>query len=208
MGALERLAEGVWNLDKMATGFASSSDATHADADVEHAAELSADSLAPLLAAAPTMLSDLAGWQARAKRLGELFATDWLGVNDRGAHQFRSTRLNSPTSAVDAKHACAVPLHVRAIGPALVLWVQLQNSRVGLDGGTWPLADEWEAWSDDFAAALAKWLAAFVAAANAAGEGCKPAGALPAALRCPEPKARRRCAHGVLRRRGDAATPR
>ncbi len=128
--------------------------------DVEHTAEPSSDTITPMMHLAP----DDAEWRKRAMRIAELMETLWTGRNERGFLQFKSTYFGAQRVEGDPIRACDTPYHVRAIEPALVLWLRTGDER---------LAKLFTAWMDTWVDATAR------------AERGKPAGIIPAAIRWP-----------------------
>ena len=128
--------------------------------DVEHTAEPSSDTITPMMHLAP----DDPEWRQRALRLAELMETVWTGRNERGQLQFKSTYFSARQVDPDPVRACDTPYHVRAIEPALVLWLRTGDPR---------LTRLFTAWLDTWVDATAR------------AERGKPAGVIPAALRWP-----------------------
>jgi len=128
--------------------------------DVEHTAEPSSDTITPMMHLAP----DDPEWRQRALRLAELMETVWTGRNERGQLQFKSTYFSAQQVDPDPVRACDTPYHVRAIEPALVLWLRTGDPR---------LTRLFTAWLDTWVDATAR------------AERGKPAGVIPAALRWP-----------------------
>ena len=128
--------------------------------DVEHTAEPSSDTITPMMHLAPDDLE----WSERARRIAELMETVWTGRNERGMLQFKSTYFGAAGNDPDPVRACDTPYHVRAVEPALVLWLRTGDARLGR------LFTDWmDTWVD----------------AAAREEQGKPPGILPAAIRWP-----------------------
>lgn len=128
--------------------------------DVEHTAEPSSDTITPMMHLAP----DDPKWRQRATRLAELMETVWTGRNERGQLQFKSTYFSAQRVDPDPVRACDTPYHVRAIEPALVLWLRTGDQR---------LRRLFTAWLDTWVDAAAR------------AERGKPADVIPAAIRWP-----------------------
>ncbi len=128
--------------------------------DVEHTAEPSSDTITPMMHLAP----DDPEWRQRAMKLADLMETVWTGRNERGQLQFKSTYFSAQRVDPDPVRACDTPYHVRAIEPALVLWLRTGDQRLGR--------------------LFTAWLDTWVDAAARAERG-KPAGVIPAAIRWP-----------------------
>lgn len=129
--------------------------------DVEHTSEDISDGLTPMMHIAP----DNPEWAERALRLVELAETLWMGRNERGFLQFKSTYFTA--SDVDLQPARAVDTvyHPRALQPALLYWQRTGDPRVGR------LVTDWmRTWVD----------------AAAREERGKPAGMIPTALHWPD----------------------
>ena len=103
-------------------------------------------------------------WRQRAMRLADLMETVWTGRNERGQLQFKSTYFSAQRVDPDPVRACDTPYHVRAIEPALVLWLRTGDQR---------LRRLFTAWLDTWVDAAAR------------AERGKPAGVIPAAIRWP-----------------------
>jgi hypothetical protein len=132
--------------------------------DVEHTAEPSSDTITPMMHLAP----DDAQWSRRAMRLAELMETLWTSRNERGLLQFKSTYFGGRKVDEDPLLACDTPYHVRAVEPALILWLRTGDQR---------LRHLFTAWMDTWVDATAR------------AERGKPAGILPAAIRWPSGEA-------------------
>ncbi len=128
--------------------------------DVEHTAEPSSDTITPMMHLAP----DDAEWRKRAMRIAELMETKWTGRNERGLLQFKSTYFSAQRVDDNPLRACDTPYHVRAIEPALILWLRTGDQRLKRLFTTWM-----DTWVD----------------ATARAERGKPAGVIPAAIRWP-----------------------
>jgi len=128
--------------------------------DVEHTAEPSSDTITPMMHLAP----DDPEWARRARRLAELMETLWTGRNQRGFLQFKSTYFSAQKVDENPVRACDTPYHVRAVEPALVLWLRTGDERLGRLFAAWM-----DTWVD----------------ATARAERGKPAGIIPAAIRWP-----------------------
>lgn len=128
--------------------------------DVEHTAEPSSDTISPMMHLAP----DDPQWRQRALRLAELMETLWTGRNERGQRQFKSTYFSAQRVDPDPVRACDTPYHVRAMEPALVLWLRTGDERLRRLFTTWL-----DTWVD----------------AAARSERGRPAGVIPAAIRWP-----------------------
>ncbi len=125
--------------------------------DVEHTAEPTSDTITPMMHLRP----DDHAWRRRALRLAELMETRWTGRNKRGLLQFKSTYFSARKVDDDPRRACDTPYHVRAIEPALILWLRTGDKTLG--------------------ALFTAWLDTWVDAAARAERG-KPAGIVPAAI--------------------------
>jgi len=152
--AQERFARALLSQDYMNGGY------TSRVYDVEHTAEPSSDTITPMMHLAP----DDPEWSGRARRLAELTETLWTGRNERGFLQFKSTYFSAERVDGDPVRACDTPYHVRAVEPALVLWLRTGDERLGR--------------------LFASWLDTWVDATLRTDRG-KPAGIIPAAIRWP-----------------------
>jgi len=129
--------------------------------DVEHTAEDVADALTPMMFLAP----DNPDWAKRVLRLIELAETLWMGRNERGHLQFKSTYFTSEKIDLAPAHACDTVYHPRALQPVLLYWQRTGDPRIG------KLVTEWmRTWVD----------------AAAREERGKPAGILPTAIHWPD----------------------
>lgn len=129
--------------------------------DVEHTAEDVADALTPMMSLAP----DNPDWVRRINRLVELAENLWMGRNERGFLQFKSTYFTSEQVDPLPAHACDTVYHPRALQPALLYWQRTRDPRIG------KLVTEWmRTWVD----------------AAAREERGKPAGILPTAIHWPD----------------------
>jgi hypothetical protein len=157
--ALDKLAEGLWDLPRMAGGFV---DELH---DVEHSAEDSSDSIMPL------MMNDIDDprWLAKAEGLANMFVDLWTKENDKGDIQFQSTFFSSIENSEMPALQCDAALNVRAIQPAVLAY---QYGKL-----TEPTASK-------FASTLGAWIDTWTAASK--GEECnKPKYVLPSLMRFP-----------------------
>ncbi|OPZ20107.1 MAG: hypothetical protein BWZ10_00749 [candidate division BRC1 bacterium ADurb.BinA364] len=133
--------------------------------DVEHTSEDSMDTITPMMHLRP----DEAEWPERARRLAELFETQWSGINERGFRQFKSTYFTSQTVSGDSAQACDTPYHTCALQPAFVAWLRTGDQELGR--------------------ILTSWLRTWIDA-TARGEEGKPAGVIPAAIHWPDGRPR------------------
>jgi GH43 family beta-xylosidase len=152
--AQERFARALLGQDYMKDGY------TSRVYDVEHTAEPSSDTITPMMHLAP----DDPQWSGRARRLAELMNTRWTGRNERGFLQFKSTYFSAQRIDDNPTRACDTPYHVRAIEPALVLWLRTGDERLGQ--------------------LFTSWMDTWVDATHRTDRG-KPAGVIPAAIRWP-----------------------
>ena len=152
--AQERLARGNLSRPGMAAGY------TNHLTDVEHTAEETADTLTPMLHAAP---GD-PGWAKRTRRLLELADATWWGENHRGGWQFKHIDFNFERLGADAGRAYDTGYHIRALQPVLLLWQRTNDPALGVP--------------------LTRWLRTWADAALGTDNG-KPAGIVPAALHWP-----------------------
>lgn len=129
--------------------------------DVEHTSEPTKDTITPMMHLAP----DDPQWQARATRIAELARTLWMGRNDRGFLQFKSTYFSSEKVDPKPLRACDVPYCVSALQPVLLLWQRTGDPHLG--------------------ELITSWMDTWVDAAARAEHG-KPAGIIPAAIRWPD----------------------
>lgn len=128
--------------------------------DVEHTAEPTSDTITPMMHLAP----DDAEWRTRAMRIAELMESKWTGRNERGFLQFKSTYFSAQRVDEEPGRACDTPYHVRAVEPALILWLRTGDPR---------LKRLFTAWMDTWVDATAR------------AERGKPAGVIPAAIQWP-----------------------
>lgn len=129
--------------------------------DVEHTAEDVADALTPMMFLAP----DNPEWTQRVNRLVDLAEKLWMGRNERGFLQFKSTYFTSEKVDLAPAHACDTVYHPRALQPALLYWQRTRDPRIG------KLVTDWmRTWVD----------------AAAREERGKPAGILPTAIHWPD----------------------
>lgn len=155
VAAQERLSTGLFHANHMHAGY------TDHLYDVEHTAEDSADTITPMLHLRP---ADPV-WQRRAWRLLELAQTRWMGRNERGQLQFKSTYFNAKAVDPDPRKACDTVYHPRALQPVLLLWQRTGDARLG------HLVLDWmDTWVD----------------ATARAENGKPAGIIPSAIHWPD----------------------
>jgi hypothetical protein len=129
--------------------------------DVEHTAEDISDALAPMMHIAP----DNPEWAQRALRLVDLADNLWMGRNERGFLQFKSTYFTANDVDQTSARACDTVYHPRALQPALLYWQRSNDERVGR------LVVDWmKTWVD----------------AAARNERGKPAGIIPTAVHWPD----------------------
>ena len=129
--------------------------------DVEHTAEDVSDALTPMMFLAP----DDPEWAKRIMRLIDLAETMWMGRNERGLLQFKSTYFTSDQIDLTPARACDTVYHPRALQPALLYWQRTNDPRIGR------LVTDWmRTWVD----------------AAAREERGKPAGMLPTAIHWPD----------------------
>ena len=129
--------------------------------DVEHTAEDVSDALTPMMFLAP----DNPEWTKRVTRLVDMAETLWMGRNERGFLQFKSTYFTSDQIDLTPARACDTVYHPRALQPALLYWQRTGDARIG------KLVTEWmRTWVD----------------AAAREERGKPAGILPTAIHWPD----------------------
>lgn len=129
--------------------------------DVEHTSEPTKDTITPMMHLAP----DDPQWQARATRIAELARTLWMGRNERGFLQFKSTYFSSEKVDPNPLRACDVPYCVSALQPVLHAWQRTADPKLG--------------------ELITSWMDTWVDAAARAEHG-KPAGIVPAAIRWPD----------------------
>jgi len=153
--AQARFSEALMSQPHMKGGY------TSRMSDVEHTAEDSTDAILPMMHLAP----DDAVWQRRARRLVDLTDTLWMGENERGQLQFKSTYFTVSKVDDTPSRACDTPYHVRAIQPALLLWQRTGDENIGR--------------------LVCRWLDTWVEATATAEKG-KPPGIIPAAIHWPE----------------------
>ncbi|MBX3178366.1 MAG: hypothetical protein KF886_13480 [Candidatus Hydrogenedentes bacterium] len=152
--AQEKLSRGLLSQKHMQGGY------TDHVYDVEHTAEDSSDVLTPMLHLDP----DSAEWRERSMRLVELAESLWMGRNERGQLQFKSTYFSVDQVDESPKRACDTVYHPRALQPVTILW---QRTR---DPGLTRLFTDWmDTWAD----------------AAAREERGKPAGVIPSAIHWP-----------------------
>jgi hypothetical protein len=129
--------------------------------DVEHTAEDVSDALTPMMFLAP----ENPEWSRRVNRLVELAETLWMGRNERGFLQFKSTYFTSEDVDLAPARACDTVYHPRALQPVLLYWQRTRDARIGK--------------------IVADWMRTWVDAAARSERG-KPAGILPTAIHWPE----------------------
>lgn len=129
--------------------------------DVEHTSEDVSDALTPMMFLAP----ENPEWTKRVLRLVDLAETLWMGRNERGQLQFKSTYFTHEQVDLAPAHACDTVYHPRALQPALLYWQRTGDPRIG------KLVTEWmRTWVD----------------ATARAERGKPAGIIPTAIHWPD----------------------
>lgn len=153
--AQARFSEALLSQPHMAGGY------TVHMSDVEHTGEDSSDALTPMMHIEP----DNERWSAMAMGLAELGRTLWMGENERGQWQFKSTYFNVNKVETDPRKACDSVYHGKAFQPTLLYW-----QRTG-DPGLTRLFSRWmDTWVD----------------ATARAERGKPAGVVPSAVHWPD----------------------
>ncbi len=159
INAWKKLAEGVWNQPFMQGGYQGLSYANRLH-DVQHSAEMSADTITSMLHAEPNNQY----WIKKTLRLAELMETYWTGINERGGLQFKSTFFASDGISDDPVEACDTVYHTRVIQPVLLYWQRTGEPKLQ------KLCSEWiRAWVD----------------ASMRSERGKPAGIVPSAIHWP-----------------------
>jgi hypothetical protein len=129
--------------------------------DVEHTGEDTADSITPMIFLDP----DNKEWQERAQRIVELAQDVWMGENERGFLQFKSTWFNADGVDLTPERACDSVYHPRAFQPALIYWLRSGDPK----GGT----------------LIARWMDTWVDATTREENG-KPAGITPSVIHWPD----------------------
>ncbi len=129
--------------------------------DVEHAAEDTTDNLVPLLVLEPREKR----WQDWSRKLTTFMEQTWTGRNERGLLQFKSFYFSATESAPQPHRAYDVIADVGALHPALMMWRQSNDPKLGR-----PLLAWLDTWVD----------------ATARAENGKPAGILPASIHWPD----------------------
>jgi hypothetical protein len=157
--AQARLSRGVFELPRMEGGYLSDLDR---QADVEHTAEWTADTITPMMHLRPEDPT----WKGRAKRLGELMRGRWMGRNERGLLQFKSAYLFESSITMEPPRAtCDTVYHFRVAQPLLLYWQRTGDEQAG------DLLTDWlDTWVD----------------ATARAERGKPAGVAPSAIHWPD----------------------
>ncbi len=153
--AQRKLSEAILARPHMEDGY------TSRFSDVEHTAEETADSITPMIFLAP----DEQEWRERALRIVELAKSKWMGRNDRGFLQFKSTWFNADRVGRKPRRACDTVYHPRVFHPALIHWLRSGDEKVG-----------------DL---ITRWMDTWVDAA-AREENGKPAGIVPSAVHWPD----------------------
>lgn len=109
--AMKKLADGLWNLERMNDGY------TSIESDVEHSAEDSSDTLAMIL-----LMGQSGDWTTKAERIAELFQDNWSGINGEGHRQFKSTYFTANEISSNEELGYQVNYHLRALQPILLNW--------------------------------------------------------------------------------------
>lgn len=115
--AMRKLADGMWNLERMEGGY------TSIMSDVEHSAEDSSDTLAMMI-----LMQESGDWNSKIDRLRSLLTDSWTGINGQGHRQFKSTYFTANTVSPDENLGFQVNYHMRAIQPLLLNWHRTANS--------------------------------------------------------------------------------
>ncbi|MFC1489235.1 hypothetical protein ACFL6B_05255 [Thermodesulfobacteriota bacterium] len=153
--AQTRLSRNILNRRVMKNGYSSKMN------DVEHTAEVTADTLTPMMHLQPNSPE----WKKRTERLAELMRTKWTGLNERGFLQFKSAYFNVHEVDLNPQHAADTVFHPRAVQPALLYWQRT---------GDPSLKELFSSWMDTWVDAAAR------------EERGKPAGILPSAIHWPD----------------------
>jgi len=96
--------------------------------DVEHSAEDTADTITPMLHLRP----EKTFWQRKAMSAAKLMESRWTGKNKRGFLQFRNIYLDQPANHRKKKnYAFDTVYHIRVVQPALLLWQQTRDKKLG-----------------------------------------------------------------------------
>ncbi|MFT4594557.1 MAG: hypothetical protein ACI85G_000470 [Psychroserpens sp.] len=109
--AMKKLADGMWNLERMQDGY------TSILSDVEHSAEDSSDTLTMM-----QLMNQSGDWSSKVERVSELFSNNWSGINGEGHRQFKSTYFTANDISTDTDLGFQVNYHARALQPVLLNW--------------------------------------------------------------------------------------
>jgi hypothetical protein len=153
--AQARFSEAILSQPHMKLGY------TTRMSDVEHTAEDSADAVTPMMHIAPE--NDI--WRRRALRFAELMEEKWVGRNDRGLLQFKSTYFTAEKVDPSPARACDTTYHARVVQPTLLYWQRTGDEK---------LTKLFSAWMDTWVDAAAR------------TDRGKPAGILPTAIHWPD----------------------
>lgn len=153
--AQERLSRALLDQPHMRGGY------TDHVYDVEHTSEDTSDVLTPMLHLAP----ESGEWRRRSMRLVELSESLWMGRNDRGQLQFKSTYFSVDKVDESPARACDTVYHPRVLQPVSLLWQRSHDPAL--------------------TALFTDWLDTWVDAAARAERG-KPAGVIPSAIHWPD----------------------
>lgn len=129
--------------------------------DVQHSAEDSSDTLTPMMLLHP----DDEEWSQRALKIADLMRNLWMGENERGFLQFKSTYIASDRLAEDARRACGTVYHAKAAEPVLLYWQRTRDPE---------LTKLFTRWMDTWVDVTAR------------EERGKPAGIMPSAIHWPD----------------------
>lgn len=151
----EKISSGMFQQKHMREGF------TSRLTDVEHSNEDTTDTILPMMHLQP----DAPIWKQRALRLAELMRDRWIGRNERGQLQFKSTYFSVDKVDSSADRAFDTVYHPSVVQPALLYWQRTADPALTKLFGEWL-----KVWID----------------ATKREENGKPAGVLPSAVRWPD----------------------
>lgn len=153
IGSQERLARLIFSLPQMRRGYSKRID------DVEHASELSTDTLLPML-----LLQKNEPWHDYVRKQHDSFFNVSTGLNRDGKRHFKSIRFGSDDFDLNADFAFDTPYHFYALKPQMLSWLTIDS-----DSGV--LIQDW----------LRSWVYASINS-----YGGKPKGLPPAIIRWPD----------------------
>ena len=113
---MRKLADGLWNLERMEGGY------TSIMSDVEHSAEDSSDTLAMMI-----LMQQSGNWDEKLDQIKNLLTNSWTGISNQGHRQFKSTYFTSDVISADTELGYQVNYHMRVLQPLLLNWHRVED---------------------------------------------------------------------------------